>query len=324
MNRNVIPSAHCWSGWCAVLALGLMLVAGCKEEKSQTGGASTSGGNKNIAVIPKGATHEHWKRVEEGAEKAGKEFGVNVIWKAPQTENDRQEQIQLVEQFTADKVAAIVVAPLDEKGLVRPIRQAMDEKIPVILIDSVLAGEAGKDYVCYVGTDNRKGGEMAGEALAGKGKVVMLRYMEGSASTEQRESGFLDAIHKHPDIQMISDNQYAGATSDVAQTKAANMIDTLRQADGVYCPNESSTYGMLQALRKADLLGKIKFVGFDTSPPLLEAVRKGEIVAVVAQNPIRMGYLGVKAAVDTLNGKKVEPSVDTGEILITKDNIDSP
>jgi ribose transport system substrate-binding protein len=302
------------------LAIGLATAGGCKDDKSASGVPS-------IAVIPKGATHEHWQRVKAGAEQAGKEFGVNIIWKAPQTENDRQQQIQLVEQFTADKVAAIVVAPLDERGLLRPIKQAVAEKIPVILIDSGLAGEAGKDYIAYVGTDNRKGGVMAGEALGkalgGKGNVVMLRYMEGSASTQEREAGFLDAIGKFPDIHMISDKQYAGATSDVAQTKAANMVDELRKADGVYCPNESSTYGMLEALRKADLLGKLKFVGFDTSPPLLAAVRNGELIAVVAQNPRRMGYLGVKAAVDSLKGNKVDPSVDTGAILITKENIDS-
>jgi ribose transport system substrate-binding protein len=309
----------------AILAWALA-TTGCKERSS---GSSSSGtGGTTIAVIPKGSTHEHWQRVKAGADKAAKEFGVTVIWKAPQTENDRQQQIALVEQFTTDRVSAIVVAPLDEKGLRRPIRQAVEAKIPVILIDSGLEGEPGRDFVAYVGTDNHKGGVMAGEALAkalgGKGKVVMLRYMEGSASTEEREKGFEDAIKKSPDIKIIDDKQFAGATADVAQTKAANMIDVLKEADGVYTPNESSTMGMLQALRKAGLIGKIKFVGFDTSPPLLEAIGKGEIVAVVAQNPLKMGYLGVKAAVDQLRGTKVEPSVDTGEILITKENLDSP
>lgn len=309
------------------LTMLLLLGTGCKE-KSDSG---TSGNGKPavriIAVIPKGATHEHWQRVKAGAEQAGKEFGVNIIWKAPQTENDRQQQIDLVKQFTVDNVSAIVVAPLDDKGLVPPVRQAAADKIPVVLIDSGLAGEVGKDFVAYVGTDNRKGGVMAGaalgKALGGKGKVVMLRYMGGSASTAERENGFLDAIKQFPEIQVISDKQYSGATSDVAQTKAANMLDDLRIADGVYCPNESSTYGMLEALRKADLIKKVKFVGFDTSPPLLTAVRNGDLAAVVAQNPRRMGYLGVKAAIDSLDGKKVEPNIDTGAILITKENIDS-
>jgi ribose transport system substrate-binding protein len=318
----------------AFALVGLVVaIAGCKKPEPGSTNAtvsttsSSSGGAITVAVIPKGSTHEHWQRVKLGAEKAGKEFGATVIWKAPQTENDRQQQIGLVEQFTADKVSAIVVAPLDEKGLVRPVRQAVGAGIPVVLIDSGLAGTPGKDFVAYVGTDNYRGGQMAGDALAkalgGKGKVVMLRYMEGSASTEEREKGFLDAIKKSPDLQVISENQHAGATSDKAQTVAANMVDVLRQADGVYCPNESSTYGMLLALRKADLTGKVKFVGFDTSPPLLDAIKSGELAAVVAQNPLKMGYLGVKAAVDTIHGQKVDPNVDTGEILITKDNLDS-
>ena len=292
-----------------------------------SGGCKEKDNSKTIAVIPKGSTHEHWHRVKAGAEKAGKEFGYEIAWKAPQTEGNREQQIGLVEQSAADKMAAIVVAPLDDQGLVRPIREAATAKIPVVLIDSGLKGDAGKDYIAYVGTNNTKGGEMAGEALGralgGKGKVVMLRYAIGSASTAEREEGFLTAIKKYPGLQVISDNQYAGDTSDKAQTVAANMVDELRKADGIYCPNESSTYGMLLALRKADLIGKVKFVGFDTSPPLLQAVRDGELTAVVAQNPLRMGYLGVKAAVDSIKGNKVEPSIDTGEILITKENVDS-
>ncbi len=296
---------------------------GCKEKPTDT----SKPPQLTIAVIPKGSTHEHWQRVKAGAEKAGKEFGVEIIWKSPQTENDRQQQIGLVEQFTADKVSAIVVAPLDEKGLVRPIKQAVAAKIPVVLIDSGLDGKAGTDFVAYVGTNNYHGGEMAGEALAkaldDKGDVVMLRYMEGSASTEEREKGFMDAIAKHPGIKVISSDQHAGATSDVAQTRSTSMLDTLKKANGIYCPNESSTYGMLLTLRKAELAGKVKFVGFDTSPPLLEAVKAGQIQALVAQNPLKMGYEGVKAAVHAIKNEKVEPSINTGEILITKDNLDS-
>ena len=297
---------------------GVLLAGGCKGKPAGI----------TIAVIPKGATHEHWQRVKAGAEQAGREFGVTIIWKAPQTENDRDQQIKLIEGFTADKVSAIVVAPLDDKALVRPVKAATAEIIPVVLIDSGLTAEVGKDFVSYVGTGNRKGGVMAGEALAkalgGKGKVVMLRYMEGSASTDERETGFMDAIQKYPGIEVFSKNQYAGATADTAQKKAASMVDDLEHADGVYCPNESSTYGMLLALRHSERIGKVKFVGFDTSPPLLEAVRKGELVAVVAQNPRQMGYLGVKAAVDTLNGKKVDANIDTGAILVTKENVDGP
>jgi ribose transport system substrate-binding protein len=101
------------------------------------------------------------------------------------------------------------------------------------------------------------------------------------------------------------------------------MIDKLKEADGIFCPNESSSFGMLLALRQNNLAGKVKFVGFDTSPSLLDGMKKGEIDALVAQNPTKMGYEAVKAAVSQLKGETVPPSVDTGVTLIDSTNIDS-
>jgi ribose transport system substrate-binding protein len=148
--------------------------------------------------------------------------------------------------------------------------------------------------------------------------------MVGSAATQEREEGFLEVIKKSPDIEIISDSQYSGTTSSEAQTKALNMIDLLKQADGVFTPNESSTDGMLQALRKEGLIKKIKFIGFDSSPPLIAALKDGEINALIAQNPTRMGYLGVKNAIAAIKKEKFESEVDTGVYTISSENIDSP
>src|SRR5690606_20650871 len=143
--------------------------------------------------------------------------------------------------------------------------------------------------ISYVATNNRRGGELAGEELArllnGKGKVVLLRYQEGSASTAEREAGFLDVIKRHPGIQIIVDNRYAGATASSAQDTSMNLIDKVREADGIFCSNESATQGMLLALRQTGLAGKKTFVGFDASQFLLQAMNRGEIQALVAQNP---------------------------------------
>jgi ribose transport system substrate-binding protein len=152
----------------------------------------------------------------------------------------------------------------------------------------------------------------------------MLRYMEGSASTTERETGFLDVIKKHPDIQMLVENRYGGATASEAQTTALNLIDQIREADGIFCSNESLTFGMLLALRQNNLIGKAKFVGFDTSPPLIEALKKGEIQALVAQNPTKMGYEAVKTMVATMHGEKVPENVDSGVALITPENVNTP
>ncbi len=283
---------------------------------------------ERIAVIPKGTTHSFWKSVEAGAKQAGQELGVEIIWKGPLKEDDRAQQIAVVQQFVSSGVSAIVLAPLDDTALRGPVKSAADRKIPVVIFDSAIKGEAGKDFVSFVATNNKRGGSLAGEELVrllnGKGKVVLLRYSEGSASTAEREAGFLEVIKKHPDIVLTVENRYAGATVSSAQDAAMNLIDKIREADGIFCPNESSTQGMLLALRQTGLVGKKAFVGFDTSPALNAALNKGDIQALVAQNPTKMGYLGVVTAVKALRGEKIEPIIDTGCVLVTRDNQSDP
>jgi ribose transport system substrate-binding protein len=313
-----------------LVLVGAVLSASCDRHKNDAGQSSpgSSNGKLRIAVIPKGSTHSHWIGVHEGANKAGAELGVEILWKSPLKENDRAQQIEIVQQFVGDKVDGIVLAPLDDRALLPGVQEASAARIPVVIIDSSIKGEVGKDYVSYVATDNYHGGELAGEqmvtALGDKGKVIMLRYMVGSASTDQRESGFLDVIKKHPGITVISDNRYGGATASESQKEAMNMLDQLKNADGVYCPNESSTWGMLLALRDGGLAGKIKFVGFDITLGLVKALAADEIVALIIQDPHKMGYEGVKAVVAAARHQPVEPHIDTGVRVITKGDLGSP
>jgi len=286
------------------------------------------GAGEKIAVIPKGTTHSFWKSVEAGARQAGTELGVEILWKGPLKEDDRAQQIGVVQQFVASGVDAIVLAPLDDIALRTPVRSAAEHNIPVVIFDSALKGEVGKDFLSFVATNNHRGGELGAEELArllgGKGKVVLLRYSEGSASTAEREAGFLAVMKNHPGITITVDNRYSGATISSALDASMNLIDKIREADGIFCPNESSTQGMLLALRQTRLAGEKIFVGFDTSNFLLAALNKGEIQALVAQNPSRMGYLGVVTAVKHLRGEKVEPAIDTGCVLVTKNNRHTP
>lgn len=309
----------------SLACLMIALAAGC-DRSSQSGGGSKK--TTRIAVIPKGTTHVFWKSVEAGAKKAGQELGVEIIWKGPMKEDDRADQIKVVQQFTAEGVDGIVLAPLDFKALLAPVQNAMQSKIPVVIFDSALDGQAGKDFVSFVATNNFKGGQMAGEelvrVLGGKGKVVLLRYAVGSASTDQREAGFLEVLKKHPEITLLVDNRYGGATVASAKDEAMKLVDKLKEADGVFCPNESSTLGMLGALRDNNLAGKIKFVGFDATPALVSALRNKEVVALIAQDPTKMGYLGVKTLVGHIKGEKAPAEVDTGVKLITLENLQTP
>src|SRR4051812_43865056 len=169
-----------------------------------------------IAVIPKGTTHEFWKSIHAGAVKAQEELAtqgikVELMWKGPLREDDRDQQIQVVENFMTRRVSGIVLAPLDSQALVKPVASAAQAKVPVVIIDSGLKSDK---FVSFVATDNYKGGQMAaermGQLLEGKGNVVLLRYAVGSASTEARESGFLDTLkEKFPNIKVISSDQHA-------------------------------------------------------------------------------------------------------------------
>jgi ribose transport system substrate-binding protein len=314
----------------------MLILAGCNnapevsDNTTQTAapvpapGASTL----KVAVIPKGTTHVYWKSVEAGARKAGKELGVQIEWKGPLKESDRAGQIGIVEQYVSEGVSGVVLAPLDEAALAKPVKSAQDKKIPVVVIDSALKGVPGKDYASFVATDNFKGGVLGGERLvkllSGKGNVVLLRYQVGSASTDEREAGFLSVVKKSPGITVTVENRYAGATAGEAKNAAMNMVDKLKQANGIFCPNESSTFGMLLALRQSGLAGKVKFVGFDTSPQLIEGLEKSEIDALVAQNPTKMGYEGVKTVVAAIKGEKVPAKIDTGVAVIDKSNLKTP
>ncbi len=286
-----------------------------------------------IAVIPKGTTHEFWKSIHAGAIKAQRELAqegvtVNVIWKGPLKEDDREQQVQVVENFVAQRVSGIVLAPLDRRALAGPVETAARGKIPVVIIDSGLESKA---HAAFVATDNREGGRIAarelGKMLGGKGNVAMLRYAVGSASTEAREEGFLEVMKKDfPNIKLVSTDQHAGATRDTAKRTAENLLNRFgRQLQGVFASNESSAAGMLLALRDAGLAGgKVKFVAFDSGETLNAGLKAGDVQGMVVQNPMRMGYLGVKTMVAVLQGKKVEPIVDTGVGFVTKANFDSP
>ncbi len=313
----------------AAVALSLILAflgaVGCggKREKSE---APPGSARLEIAVIPKGTTHEFWKSIHMGALMAAEELGVEVIWKGPQKEDDRAQQITVVEDFISRGVDGIVLAPLDERALCRPVQDAVRENIPVIVIDS---GLQGSDYISYVATDNYKGGVMAARRLAqllqNRGRIFLIRYQEGSASTTQREQGFLDTIKAEaPAVSLLVQDQYAGTTTESAYQLAENLISRFPDVAGVFCPNESSTFGTLRALQETGLAGKIVFIGFDSSPKLVQALRDGHIQGLILQNPVKMGYLGVRLMTLHLRGQPIDKISDTGVYIATRDNIDDP
>ena len=307
---------------CIVIWLGITTICHLSAEPSYT-----------IAVIPKGTTHEFWKAINAGAAKAQQEINghgckLDIIWKGPLREDDRDQQIQVVENFMTRHVSAIVLAPLDSQALIRPVHRAIQAKVPVVIMDSDLKSD---EYVSFVATDNYKGGRLAGEEmgrlLGGKGNVILLRYAVGSASTEARESGFLDVLKtNYAGIKIISSDQHAGATRELAYQASQNVLNRFgREANGIFCPCEPPTIAMTKALRDLGLAGgKVKMIGFDAGSQSVLDMKNGDVQALVVQNPLLMGYLGVTTLVRHLQGEKVEKRIDTGVVLATPENMEQP
>jgi ribose transport system substrate-binding protein len=309
----------------SIATIALLLGGACARMGNETAGRLT------VAMIPKGTTHQFWQMVHAGAEKAAQELNVEVVWRGPLREDDRESQVTEVENAVARGVAGIALAPLDESALVGPVSTAMKRGVPVVIFDSGLKGD---DYVSFVATDNDAGGRLAGEhmvsLLKGRGRVVLLRYAEGHDSTSRREEGFLAALRGQPGIEIVSANQYGGADVEGAYKKGESLLSTLKtpdgrlSIDGIFCPNESVSFAMLRVLQDNGWAGKVRFIGFDASDNLIKGLRDGHLDGIVLQDPVRMGYLGIKTLVDHIKGAKVERRIDTGVRIVTRETMDTP
>jgi ribose transport system substrate-binding protein len=325
--------------WQLLFAL-LLSLGGCAEPKEY---------RYRIAVIPKGLTHEFWQSIHRGAERAAADLAsqtgvaTEIIWDGPLKENDALAQIRIVDRRISTGVDGIVLAPQHSQTMVAPVERAVERGIPVVIIDSGL--DRQDLIVKYVATNNYNGGKLAAEhllkILQQDGKpapgVVLLRYQVGSESTDQREKGFEEYIDRvireqeaagQPTVTWLSRDKYAGATKDSALKEAAPLLNNLRDKglDGMFAPNESSANGTVDALRSLGMNQKVRLIGFDSSEPLLQALREGDIDGLILQDPYKMGYLGVWTLVQYLQGYDVAADgkvLGTGEHLITRENLDA-
>lgn len=319
------------------LSLGL---SGCKKSGNTAGAASqpSAAGDKQIAVIAKSTVNAYWMAVEAGAKKAADESHVNIIWTGPDAETNHTQQASIVDNMVNRGVSGIVLAPTNVDALVRPVESAVARGVPVVLIDSTLNSTKP---ISVIATDNYAAGQQAAEALIsaiGKnhkfgGKIIMLRFLEGSGSTEAREQGFMDRIKQEPGLT-LADSAYTkgeGSTTDAADTADALLRRSTSngqlQVDGIFASNQPTAIGMLRKIDQFKAQGiKIDcpYVGFDAHEVLLAGVRQGKIAALVVQNPFQMGYLGVETMVHYLDGQKIDPKVSTAAVTVTRQNIDDP
>jgi ribose transport system substrate-binding protein len=309
----------------ALLGSLLVLSIGCNSSADSSGGPQTGDKQLRIAVVPKGTSHEFWKSVHFGAQKAADELGnVEIVWRGPVVESDTGSQIEVVKNMITTQVDGIVLAPNQKGGLVDAVEESISEGIPVVIFDSGL--DEGPEIISYVATDNYKGGQLAAkqmaEAIGKKGNVILLRYMAGSESTEKREQGFLDGIKEFPEIKVVSSDQRGGDTTTTAKEKVDQLLQVHGAGlSGIFTVCESNANGALEALRSSGMNKQVKLIAFDPSDALIEALGDGSCSGIVLQDPVEMGYQSVRTMVDAINGQSAEPYISTGEYVATPDNM---
>ncbi len=302
MSRRLVP---------LTLLAAVLLSPGCRRSQQRI-----------IGVVPKGASHIFWQTVHAWAIKAAGEFGCTVDWNAPALEIDASRQIEIVDSMINRHVAGIVLAPVDKQGLVAVVERAAKEGIPVAIFDSAIDTE---NYVSYVATDNTEAGRMAarrmGEILGGKGKVGIIGFMPGSASTMEREHGFQEEIAKsYPGIRIVG-LQFAMSDRAKAMAATENMLAAHPDLAGVFADNESSSAGAVQALKSRGAK-QVKLVAFDASDQLIADMRAGAIDSIVVQNPFRMGYESARAIGMKLSGQTPPRKLDSGAALIRAEDLE--
>lgn len=296
------------------LVLGALLLCsiGCNRQQKRV-----------IGVVPQGQSHLFWQSVHAGAVAAGRETGVDILWNGPPNERDFNGQLKIVDAMINRRVDAIALSPSDTNAFVGIVERAVREKIPVIIFDTGINTDV---FTSRVATDNYGAGQLAArrmsEILGGKGKIVIVAVAPGIASTMAREQGFEDVMKKEFGGIEIVDKRYGMADFAKSLGVAENMLTAHPGLAGLFASNESSTVGAAQALKGR--AGKVKMVGFDWNPTLADGLKSGLIDSLVAQDPFRIGYESVKAAVDKLNGGTPQKIKNLPALLVTKDNLNDP
>ncbi len=296
----------------ALAAMSMLLSIACNREQSRV-----------VGVVPKGANHIFWQTVHAGAEKAAREYNLKVEWQAPTLEIDSGRQIEIIDSLINRHVAGIVLAPIDRQALVAVIDRAGREGVPVAVFDSAVDTD---HMISYVATDNTEGGRMAArrlnEVLHGQGKVGVIGFMAGSASTMQRESGFDEELRKFPGIQNVG-MQMGNSDRAKAMAVTENLLTANAGLNGLFADNESSSAGAVQALKSRNAKD-VKLVAFDASEQLINDLRDGWIDALIVQNPFKMGYESTKAVGMKLAGETPLRTQDSGVTMVRREDLDKP
>lgn len=280
-----------------------------------------------IAVIVKTTNSSFWQNVNKGATAAiGNHSEHTMTFNGPAAESAIADQVALVENAINRGVSGIVLAPSDPEALAPVVKRAYESGIPVAIIDSGLAEGNEKYYQTFLSTDNCAAGEQAAQMMIDSvgtaGKVAVMSYVAGVGSEIGRVGCFVKHISDSSDIEIVgpfySQSQMATALNQTTDILAANELV------GIFGANEPTAIGMGRAIEQAGKAGQLTAIGFDGNADLQDMVKSGTLLSTAVQGSFQMGELGVNAIADLLAGNKITDFIDTGVVMVTKDNIDTP
>ena len=299
-----------------IISLICCVLIGCSGE--------TEKAKTKILVSPKGLVHSFWVTVKAGADSAGKEFGAEVVWKGPTQETDIAGQIAIIEDYINKGIDAIVLAACDAQGLIPVLEKAQQKGIPVITIDS---GVDSDIPFSFIATDNILAAEKAAQKLAeligAEGEVACIPFVPGAATSNWREQGFVEEIKKYPDIELLP-IRYSQSEVAIGMAVTEDLLTGHPDLKGIFAANEAGTIGVIQALKTKNKIGQVNVVGFDAASNEVNALQAGEIDALIVQDPFKMGYEGVKAAMMSIKGESVPNRIDTGVYVVSRENLNQP
>ena len=281
-----------------------------------------------IAVIVKTVNSTFWQNVQKGADAAMKNAkGETMTFQGPASESAIADQVNMVENAVNRKVDGIVLAPSDPDALLPAVKKAWEARIPVVLIDSQLAKGGEQYYQSFLATDNKNAGELAAKEMIAKvgkeGKIAVMSYVAGAGSEIGRVGGFVDYIKANSKLTIVgpyySQSQMATALNQTTDVLAANP-----DLKGIFGANEPTAIGVGRALAQSGKSGKVVAIGFDGNEDLQNFVKDGTLSAIVVQGSYQMGEKGVETLGKLIKKEKVEKFVDTGVVVVTKENIDKP
>jgi ABC-type sugar transport system substrate-binding protein len=307
----------------AAAAAMTLLAAGCSDDdsKANADGSGDGGGDTvKIGFITKFPVDFYDTMVDSAKEWDAGEDGAEVLYAQGKSGTDDEGEIAAIQSFVTQQVDAIVITPTSP-NVQDDLQKAVDAGIVVILVDNDIPDWDGKTSV--VATDNKAGGELAGQWLAENlpegAQIAVLQGVLGNPSLDDRVTGMKDTLGDAAEV-------VAETPTDCDQTKGLDAAQDILTAhpdiDGIYAACGPPLLGALEAVDAAGLTGKLITVGFDASPDELTAIAEGTESGSVAQFPDKMGSMGVQAAFDAVNGEDVEPLIDTGTEMVTQDNVD--